>query len=874
MALVLCLAAGTARADLTCRAEVDRRTVAQYDQIVLTVEAEGDAGWSADFNLPELPDIRVQGGGTNQSMVFANGQTVTTLSRTYYLQIETDSDFTIGPVEIRTNGGVCQTDPIAIKVTAADSGGPPATSPPGGSGTTGRTAPQDGDSRRTARNPAGQPGDDIFISLDVDHREAWVGQQIILTFRYYRRIQPWNNPSYQPPRAEGFWREALGPERDFRRIVSGRSYNVTEIRYALFPTRAGDLTIEPAELTFREDVFDRFFNSRRRTGPRVFRTDPITVQVRDLPQPAPDGFQGLVATDVSLDVTTDKVTVPRGEPLGWKIKLVSDGFLKGFDGLVIPDVESARTHEAGDSFKSSVGEQLTSEVTVDRVLVPTEEGTLTIPDVTVPWFDADAGRYRTARGHVRPVDVLPSDLPVEGDEESGFLRSEIARLGNDLAFVQQPGDKLRRGAVVAVGSAIWWVLLLLPLLLLAMWRGYLGKLAEHRRDPAGLRRRRALGVARDGLKAMAALPNEAERLAAAARVITGFVAAATDRPEAAVGAPEVRDFCRRLDHENIGEELTAVLAAADTARYGGGDTAETSAELGRRLSDSLSILAAGMNRLNGSPGSVRRESTLRAFWLGLLLCGGLALAPTAPAAQPDRPGVDPVRLVAEGNQAYTAGDLAQARTLYEQAEALGVDDAVLHFNLANVHARQGHLGLAVAGYLRALRLDPRNGDAKANLAWVRSHSQDLELLGGNLPLFIAQLYAFEESLTLGEWSVVFIGAVWLLAGLLAWGWYHQTISPWLRRTLLTVAVMVAVSGAVTGWRYQREEVRRQAVVIAEQVVVRSGPDETFATLFEIHDGLAVTLHDEQDGWARIGLGGDWQGWVPRRDLVLVRREGT
>ena len=41
--------------------------------------------------------------------------------------------------------------------------------------------------------------------------------------------------------------------------------------------RTGDLVVEPASLSFPEDVFDRFFSQRRRSrGPRTLRTDPRT----------------------------------------------------------------------------------------------------------------------------------------------------------------------------------------------------------------------------------------------------------------------------------------------------------------------------------------------------------------------------------------------------------------------------------------------------------------------------------------------------------------------------------------------------------------------------------------------------------------------
>ncbi|MCK9997475.1 MAG: BatD family protein, partial [Candidatus Krumholzibacteria bacterium] len=281
-----------AQTDFACRAEVNRTTVPRGGNIMLTVSAEGDVGWSADFILPDFPGVRVQSGGTNQSMSVVNGKARTSVSRTWYLIVETEHDFTIDPVRIASPTGECRTKPIRIKVTAPL---PPKTIPPTDTGNRVQAPP--GSGVGATGSQSGQPGDDIFLTLDVDHEEAWVGQQIILTFRWWYLSRPWNNPKYQKPRTEGFWREDLGVEKNYRMAVKGRAYNVTELRYSLFPTRSGELIVEPAELSFPEGVFDRFFNSRRsHRGPNVMKTRSLVIKVNELPVPRPKGFSGIVAS--------------------------------------------------------------------------------------------------------------------------------------------------------------------------------------------------------------------------------------------------------------------------------------------------------------------------------------------------------------------------------------------------------------------------------------------------------------------------------------------------------------------------------------------------------------------------------------------------
>jgi len=80
--------------------------------------------------------------------------------------------------------------------------------------------------------------------------------------------------------------------------------------------------------------------------------------------------------------------------------------------------------------------------------------------------------------------------------------------------------------------------------------------------------------------------------------------------------------------------------------------------------------------------------------------------------------------VESGYAAYLAGDLAKARTEYEQAlaEEPGNRDALL--GLAAVDTRSGRYEAAEAGYARLLQIDPRDAHAQAGLLSLRSSRLD------------------------------------------------------------------------------------------------------------------------------------------------------
>ena len=857
-----------AQTDISCTAQVNRSTVPRGENIVLTVSATGDMGWSADFQLPEVRGVRIQSGGTNQSMSVINGKARTSVSRTWYLRADVEGEITIGPVVVSAGGSECRTEPIRIKVTAPL---PPKTIPPT---TTGNRlpAPSAGGVGATG-NQSGVPGDDIFLTLDADFEEAWVGQQIVLTFRYWWRVQPWNNPSYTAPRTEGFWREDLGEEKNFRKAVQGRAYRVTEKRYSLFPTRSGELIIEPAELSFPEGVFDRFFNSRRsRRGPNILRTRSIVIKVKDLPSPRPAGFSGIVASRLSLQANVDQDSVPRGEALGLKVTLVADGFLKGFAGLKIVAPPETRMHDAAESFQSRpTHDRMSGTISVEKVLIAGAEGVMVIPPLELSWFDSRRGQYKVSRAEIGEVVVTPSDLPLNGDDSSGFLRNEISRLSEDLAFIHQVPGRLGRRPGPWLGSLVWWLVFLLPILMVGLLRLYLNRLSADRRNPAGRRRRLSLATASAELAKASSEANSPECMSSIARTISGFVADCTGRPSAAVSVAEVLEYCTAVGQPSVGNRLVEILDECDSARYGGGRTGAGGAQLISEVEENLKGLdAARKARAKAAAGTNGFAAGLLPALLFLVLVLSAPMVGAAEPAPGGRPGADPLRLLAEGNQAYTAGETDHALELYLGAQNLGANDAVLHFNLGNVHARRGELGQAVASYLRAKRLAPRDRDIRANLAWVRHHIKDLELTDEEWPLFISQVVWIVSALTLDQWGVVLLLMVWLTAVLVGWGWYREDFGIQLRRLLLASGACLIIVATVTVGRWYNEEVRDEAVVVVKVAEVKSGPADNFPVLFEVHDGLTVNIEGKREGWVRIGMGGEWRGWLPSASVTSVR----
>lgn len=78
----------------------------------------------------------------------------------------------------------------------------------------------------------------------------------------------------------------------------------------------------------------------------------------------------------------------------------------------------------------------------------------------------------------------------------------------------------------------------------------------------------------------------------------------------------------------------------------------------------------------------------------------------------------------QADSAYNKEDYRSAIELYRSSIDNEGQSSDIYYNLANAYYRADKLGMAVVNYERALKLDPTNSDARANLEFVRSRIQD------------------------------------------------------------------------------------------------------------------------------------------------------
>ena len=215
----------------------------------------------------------------------------------------------------------------------------------------------------------------------------------------------------------------------------------------------------------------------------------------------------------------------------------------------------------------------------------------------------------------------------------------------------------------------------------------------------------------------------------------------------------------------------------------------------------------------------------------------------------------------EANALYRAGDFDQARRIYLEVAKTNIDDARLFYNLGNACFKSGLLGEAILWYERALRLAPDDEDIEANLRFANLVKKDRDPADDSnaLSRFVVAAYAWPG---LDQLSLLFAISFFTLFVLWVMRLLQRTASSagW----LAGVVICTGFSGIFALWlgtRLYNGAQDRSAIVIAEQVLARSGPDEGQTEVFTAHEGTKVRLVRQEGQWLLVRLANGLGGWV-------------
>ena len=224
------------------------------------------------------------------------------------------------------------------------------------------------------------------------------------------------------------------------------------------------------------------------------------------------------------------------------------------------------------------------------------------------------------------------------------------------------------------------------------------------------------------------------------------------------------------------------------------------------------------------------------------------------------------------NQLYENGRFAESAQLYEQLVAQEMSSSAIHYNLGNAYYQQGDLGKAILNYNRALALDPRDADIKANLALARAQATDQFGIEAKDDIYSIYTTAVSNNLTLNQTAVLALifWFVFAIAVIAVRQMEASKLRNYLKVGTAVVGIFFFIATFSLGSRLYEQVNTETAVIVAPEVNITSGPGEQYATQFALHSGAEVELLGERGNWAKLALpGGETTGWLPAEAIEAI-----
>lgn len=228
-------------------------------------------------------------------------------------------------------------------------------------------------------------------------------------------------------------------------------------------------------------------------------------------------------------------------------------------------------------------------------------------------------------------------------------------------------------------------------------------------------------------------------------------------------------------------------------------------------------------------------------------------------------GESAAALYNRGNSRYASGDYAGAIENYEKALSGGFRNAHIEYNLGNAYLKHNppNLAKAILHYERAKKLDPRDPDLRYNIAFATAR------IKGKLPLpersFIARAWDWLIGRIAMHEAAASLSAFYFLFAIALTAYFLARSKRWRTISLgaAGAALLFALLSAPVAWGAFRQYNVPRAVILQDDLPVRSGPGDANPELFKLYEGVVVERSDCRYSWCQVKLQSGLSGWIPQ-----------
>ncbi|CUS49372.1 MAG: oxygen tolerance locus protein BatD [Idiomarinaceae bacterium HL-53] len=430
---------------LEVEVSVDRNPVIVNESFNLTITANDDLPRWAFNSRALLQDFVVGSTSIDSSSMTSQGVTERTTRWTVRLTAREPGTYTIPSFDIEGT----RTTPLEVEVIEAQ-------------------RDNDGENRP------------FFIEAKVDKEAPYVQQQVRYTVDLYIHAEiPLESGSIAPPLADNAEIEQITQNRERQEIINGQRYQVVTQVYSITPQRSGPLEIQGAQFEgLYRQLNPRSFSGFARPEQVSLMTPTQTLNVK--PAPADFSDTWFVSEQVAIERSISPASglVAQGEPIIETVKITAEGVRpEQIPELNLTTPGGIRSYpERPQKEVFARGDTRIGQVVYTTVYIPGTDGSFTLPELRLPWFNPTRERVEVARAAPVTFTITPADNsqtmvrnePQIEEDDSTAIATNAAN-----STEQSSASTPSLSSTTVNGVPVPWFLGLIALWLLTMGSGFI-----------------------------------------------------------------------------------------------------------------------------------------------------------------------------------------------------------------------------------------------------------------------------------------------------------------------------------------------------------------------------------------------------------------
>ncbi|PMN69196.1 BatD family protein [Enterovibrio norvegicus] len=252
----------------------------------------------------------------------------------------------------------------------------------------------------------------IQVNVRLDRQSGYIGE----TFSYNVELligTRVDSPALQAPFGDGLTVEQVGEDQQAETVRNGRRYIAIQRQYQITPNQAGELTLNGAVFTGTKVEGNRWNSTLGLPISRQANAETLSIQGQ------PAGYTGLWLPTPSLTLS-QRWEPETGEGSGSAEQAAKVGDpITRFIALRIENIAQSAMPNLSVTYPSRV--RVYSEkpeyrqdgdatiMTMIQVIIPREAGIVSLPSVSINWFNTTTGKQETSAISGLTLNVVPSD---------------------------------------------------------------------------------------------------------------------------------------------------------------------------------------------------------------------------------------------------------------------------------------------------------------------------------------------------------------------------------------------------------------------------------------------------------------------------------